>query len=149
MKYREFTEMMLRFADEVESICQFRDTAAYDVECKDDSELQNKEDILILTELFDLDSFVKAVRYYNNKRIVQGYISLENDKPMFMSDDLMLISDDTKIQLHDTDFIEYGIKEEDGEPSYNPDDIYFYQIEQLKELYKLDKLDGLQVQIRV
>lgn len=142
MNYREFTEMMLSFADEVEKMCEFRDTKAYEIECKDDSEIQNKEDILFLTELFDLDSFVKAVRYYNNKRIVQGYISMDTGRPVF-------ISDDTKLPLKDNDFIEYGITEEDGEPSYNPDDIYFYQIEQLKELYKLDKLDGLQVQIRI
>lgn len=142
MKYREFTEMMLRFADEVEKICEFRDVKAYEVETDSNDECYLKDEMLVLTELFCLDSFVKAVRYLNKPRVEQGYISLENDKPVFISDDI-------QIQLKDSDFLEYGIQESDGEASYNPDDIYFYQLEELKELYKLPTLEGLQAQIRL
>lgn len=138
MKYKEFTEMMLQFTDELEKICQFRDSIVADeVETDSEEQLYLKEEMLILTEMFDIDSLMTAIRYYNKPTLKKGYIKLVNGLPV-------LQTDTEQIVLHMNDWIEYAMTEY-NEPCYNADDIYFYNLSKVKEF---DQIDNLQIQIR-
>lgn len=136
--YQEFRDVMISLAEYVEAICKFRDSAQAD-EIKTDSEEQDylKTEMLLLTEMFELDDFAKAIRYYNKPDTVKGYIKIVDNIPV-------LHTGTEQIKLNKFDYVERAVNAE-NQNCYTEDEIYFYQLDKVKDL---EDIDGMYIQIR-
>lgn len=138
MDYDLFSRMMLYYAEELETLCMLRDSSyADDIQTDSEEQRYLKDEQFLLTEIFDIDGFVKAIRYYNKPTVVKGYIKLVDNKPV-------LQSGTEQIPLKPQDFIERAVNQSDMN-CYEENEIYYYQLDRVRDL---KDIDGMYIQIR-
>lgn len=138
MDYDLFSRMMMYYAEELATLCMFRDSSyADDIQTDSEEQAYLKDEQLLLTEIFDIDGFVKAIRYYNKPTVVKGYIKLVDNVPV-------LQSGTEQIQLNQLDFVERAVNQSDMN-CYEEKEIYYYQLDRVKDL---EDIDGMYIQIR-
>lgn len=138
MDYDLFSRMMMYYAEELATLCMFRDSKyADDIQTDSEEQRYLKDEQFLLTEIFDIDGFVKAIRYYNKPTVCKGYIKLVDNVPV-------LQSGTEQIQLNQLDFVERAVNQND-QNCYTEEEIYFYQLDRVKDL---EDVDGMYIQIR-
>lgn len=143
MNYQFFKKSMLSLAEYIEIICAFRDSEYADsVECEDDDQAEIKEEMLLATEIFDLDNFARAIRYYTGKNVVVGKIHIKDDKYFFVPDDSK-----TEICLNSNTFFEVAVNQEDTN-CFEKEEIYFWNLTRLKDIDDYD-IDGIYARMRI
>ena len=138
MNYSDFKNKMINIVTELENVCGYKRA---DITTKSEEEENLTELQLILTEMFDIQNFVKAVQYYNKPTAKQGHIRVIDNKPVFYTGT-------EQIPLDIDSYIECGINE-DAELCYDEDEVYCYQLDKLEEVADIATVDHLCVQIRM
>jgi len=143
MNYQFFKKSMVALAEYIELVCSFRDSEYADsVECEDEEQAELKEEMLLTTELFDLDNFARAIRYYTAKNVVIGKIHVKEDKYFFVPD-----GSEKEICLKSNTFFEVAVSQADTN-CYEKDEIFFWNLARLKDIDDSD-IDGIYIRMRM